>query len=82
MKENYEVFKMVLRCLETFQAGYDSNSKLVAINWTAWESERTPEIHCVFSVGEFSGIRCSVYPTISRTHGANLDTGRTWSLSN
>ena len=82
MKENCEVSKMVLRCLEAFQTGYDSNSKLVEINWQSWYPECTSEIRCVFSVGEFSGVRCSVYPTISRTHGANLDTGRTWSLSN
>ena len=72
--------EMVLLCLETFQAGYDADSRLVGINWQDWDSKRTPEIRCVFWVGGISDLCCRVYPSVQRTHGVDLHTKRTWEL--
>ena len=72
--------EMVLRCLETFSLGYAADTRLVEINWIHWNEERTPEIRCVFISVVPRSIRCVVYPTISRTHGVNLDSGQSWKL--
>ena len=72
--------KMVLRCLETFQAGYDVDTRLVEINWLPWDKERTSEIRCLFWADMLGFVRCCVHSSLSRTHGADLDTGRTWEL--
>ena len=73
-------YKMVLRCMETFQAGYDADKKLVEINWISWNKKPTPEIRCVFIALGTSLVRCNVYSSISGTYGVDLDTERTWEL--
>lgn len=71
---------VVLLCLETFEAGYDTNKKLVEIHWSNWEADPTHKIRCVFQPMYYSAMRCTVYPTIQRTHGADIGTGKTWFL--
>jgi hypothetical protein len=75
-----DISQLVILCLETFQAGYGTDKQLVAINWTAWEKARTPEIRCVFFPNASGFICCDVHPTFSWTNGTEVFTGRTWSL--
>jgi len=75
-----DINEMVLRCLEIFQAGYDADCRLVGIDWAHWTQDPTPEIRCVFSAWTPCRIRCVIYPSISGTHGVNLDTKETWKL--
>jgi hypothetical protein len=79
-RNDMDISKMVLLCLETFQAGYDADQRLIQINWVSWDEERTPEIRCVFWFDNISSVCCRVYPSVSRTHGVDLHTRRTWEL--
>ena len=81
MDHDMDINRMVIRCLETFQAGYGTNKKLVEINWIPWNEKRTPEIRCVFNVISPGSVCCIVYSAVSWTHGTDFNTGRAWVLS-